>query len=289
MSIVATKPEPVAERPGASRLGFTVSLAVESKAALRYKSLTIVSSSAPPCTSGVEEGGVWVDGKLSADKAVPPGSHSVELEFPLQRTITTLREPSSLDLRIEGQQGDTTCSRIELTDASAREQWTGSAPWVAGDAARFGIGSDTSPNQFVYLVLEAGGWVGPLQIGGELGLGAGFDRCTGDCGDRNTRLLAGVGPFIKYYPVQIQRFVLGLNVGYHLMLESNGPATLVHAPRLALEFSLLPEQIHGWPHNPRQGSAGIELFVEEWIANRGAGAQASPLFGLGFFFQMPEH
>jgi hypothetical protein len=205
----------------------------------------------------------------------PRASYRLHFDDPLRASF---EEPSHLTVRVVDGAGSSRCLRLPLAGNEPSLRWT-LEPWgpnrpFSGRAIGFWVPVGEGQNRYAsgldLTLLRLGRWVGPLRVGGSVGLGFTFLRRS-----PNTMTQIPIALFAEAFPITAGRFVLGLGASYTLrpswfVNDDSRGFQLVHGPVGSVELGYLPFRPLGFLEGARAGTLGLVVSVGRWIPDGGA-------------------
>jgi len=292
----------VATRPGLSASishisldrALTVSLRVDTVGVVRIRRVLLAPRVAEPCHEGVRDVELDLDGQRKWARPIDVGGkHEIALTYGPGSAGELLARPSTLDLVLAGDAGaPDECLRVDLTGTSPALAWKDHITGTAGGDFRGeapvhavnGVGLGWS------FGTRIGGYVGPLRIMGEVGLGGA--RCSGTCyGSDIGFLWMPVGVSAHWFALGSKGTVLDLGLAYRFIMAAVGGhgesrAATIHAPELRVRFGTSAERGPGLPSGARVANAGYELFASEWFSDGPYGPEHAFVLGMGLVWEV---
>jgi len=292
----------VATRPGLSASithisldpPLTVSLSVDTIGVVRLRRVLLAPHIAEPCHEGVRDMGLALDGQRQWARPVEvSGKHVIALSYGSGSARELLARPSTLDLVLAGEAGaPDECLRVDLTGTAPALAWKDHITGTAGGDVRVeapvhavnGVGIGWS------FGTRIGGYVGPLRIMGEAGLGGA--HCGATCyGSDIGFMWLPIGVSAHWFVIDSKGFVLDLGLAYRFITatvagQGESRALTIHAPELRLRFGTSAERGPGLPSGARVANAGYELFASEWFSDGPYGAEHAFVLGMGLVWEV---
>jgi hypothetical protein len=254
-----------------------------------------------PCSGGV----VAYLSRLEIQEGWPGksfiGSHQLDLHFSLdsiKKEKLFKGGQVNLDLLLvpPDYSGSTRCMRIPISHGDTPGEWEDRPTWFVGMGLRvLGVTERLDGLSFgILYFMRVGPWFGPLRLFGEVGIGSAFplkDESVPEGMEKISYLLLNGALGSNLHLFSIGSLGFNLELGYELDYARssyedttcqwhNASRGLIHGPRAALRFSLLPRRL-GWTgfNQPKADttSTTIELFSSLWLGD----VERSPTLVIG--------
>lgn len=264
----------------------TVDLRIDGRPGATLQHALLAPKAATPCREGIRQSTLELDGRRPWLRPVElEGEHTLRLTFPVGASDDLLRDATAVDL-VLGSEGDR-CLRVVLTGPEPDASWTTTFRGYASRTLRGdvpiksvgGIGPGLSYD------VGFGGYVGPLRMGVEGGVGSA--ACTTDCrGDALGFFWLPVGASVSSFLFDKNGFGLEVGAAYRVYFasigdENNSRSVALRAAEARITLAGTLRQGPGLPSGARVAASGLDLILSDWRWPGPRGNESSFAIGIG--------